>query len=246
MSCNRALEVQSYLDGELDAMAALSVERHLETCPDCAALKNEIELIRNAMREAPYHRASAPLRASIRAALDRETGTVRRPRTFWTGAASGFAATALAAALAVFVLMPSPQDEIARDVVAAHLRSLMGTHLIDVASENRHTVKPWFDGHIDIAPPVADYASQGFTLVGGRLDYVHGERVAALVYRHGGHVVNVFAWKNDGAAAPGLKTRNGYRLYAWKEGDLFLCAVSDTDASDLKRLAALIQETAKG
>ncbi|MDE2264816.1 MAG: anti-sigma factor [Alphaproteobacteria bacterium] len=247
MSCNRALEVQSYLDGELDAMAALAVERHIETCADCAALRDHIETIRKAMREVPYHRADPAFHTRLSKTLDREAGPWPRVGSrFWLGAASGFASAAIAAVLMVVVLMPSAQDRIASDVVSAHLRSLMGNHLVDVASENRHTVKPWFDGHVDISPPVADYAAEGFTLIGGRVDYVHGERAAVTVYRHGRHVVDVFAWKNDGAARPGEKTRNGYHLYAWKSGDLFLCAVSDTDPQELKRLAQLINQTAKG
>lgn len=248
MNCDRALEVHSYLDGELDAMAALSVERHLQECAECAALRDHITSIRRTMREMPYHRADPAFRTRLTKALDRETGErgLVSKRPFWAGAASGFGATALAAAVAFMMLLPSAQDQVASDVVAAHLRSLMGTHLIDVASENRHTVKPWFDGHVDVAPPVADYAAQGFKLVGGRVDYVHGERAAVMVYRHGAHVVNVFAWKDDGEAKPGSKTRDGYHLYAWKSGDLFLCAVSDADASALKQLATLIEQTAKG
>jgi anti-sigma factor RsiW len=153
---------------------------------------------------------------------------------------------ALAASLALFVALPPAQDEMANDVVAAHLRSLMGTHLIDVASSNHHVVKPWFAGHADISPPVTDYAREGFPLVGGRVDYVDGARAAVVVYRHGAHVVNVFAWKDDGRAKAGARNLDGYHLLAWKEGGLFFCAVSDMDAKELQALSELIRENVSG
>jgi anti-sigma factor RsiW len=242
MSCPRKLEVQACLDGEMDAVSSAAVERHIEGCAECTALRGEIEAIRRLMREeAPYHRASGAFRARLGKALEREAGVRARPNAFWRGAASGGVAVALAASLALLLLRPTAQDEIAGDVVSAHLRSLMGTHLIDVASSDHHTVKPWFDGHADVAPPVADFAGQGFKLVGGRVDYVHGERAAVVVYRHGAHVVNLFVWKNDGAASPGSREKNGYHLVAWAKGDLFFCAVSDTDADELKALQRLVQ-----
>lgn len=241
MSCPHRLEVQACFDGELDAVSAAAIENHIEGCTECAKLRADIDAVRSLMREqAPYHRADAALRRRIATALARESGTRRLP-TFWKGAASGGAAVALAASMMLTLLGPSVQDQIASDVVSAHLRSLMGTHLIDVASSDHHTVKPWFDGHADIAPPVENFADQGFKLVGGRVDYVHGERTAVVVYRHGAHVVNVFVWKNDGAATAGLRRRNGYTLLAWAKGDLFYCAVSDTATEELKTLAGLIQ-----
>lgn len=244
MSCPRKLEVQACLDGELDAVSSAAVERHVEGCAECAALRAEIETVRYLLRdEAPYHRAGDLFRDRLHNALDREQG-VRRLPAFWKGAASGAAAVAMAATLMLMLFRPSVQDQIAQDVVSAHLRSLMGTHLIDVASSDRHTVKPWFDGHADVAPPVVDHAAQGFTLVGGRVDYVHGERAAVVVYRHGAHVVNLFVWRNDGRASPGARTRNGYHLLAWARGDLFYCAVSDTDPQELKVLQKLIEASA--
>ena len=241
MSCPRRLEAQACLDGELDAVSSAAVERHIEGCAECTELRTEIEAIRRLMREeVPYHKAGDLLRARIRRNLDRGAGRIR-PTGFWKGAASGGAAVALAASLMLLLFQPSTQDEIARDVVSAHLRSLMGTHLIDVASSDHHTVKPWFDGHADVAPPVADFADRGFRLVGGRVDYVHGERAAVVVYRHGAHVVNLFVWRNDGAASPGTRTKNGYNLLAWAKGDLFYCAVSDAAPGELKAFQRLVE-----
>lgn len=246
MTCPRKLEVQAYFDGETDAASSAEVERHLLGCPECVALQDDIAAIRSAMRQVRYHAAGEKLRARVRHALDRESGrTVVRPSpSFWKGAASGIGATALAACLGLFLLLPQQQDEIANDIVTAHVRSLMGAHLVDVASSDHHTVRPWFDGRADIAPPADNFAQQGFQLVGGRLDYVDGRRAAVVVYRHGAHVVNVFAWRSDGAAKPGLHSRNGYTLLAWKSGDLFYCAVSDASVGELQKLEQLMQHTA--
>jgi len=252
MSCERALQTQAYLDGEMDSLASVEIERHIESCAECAALRDTIDALRRDIRDqASYHRADSTLREHVTNALDREgaparTPSIARPRPFWSGAFSGAAAMALAATLIFFIFVPAAQDQVANDVAAAHLRSLMGNHLIDVASSNQHTVKPWFDGHVDIAPPVADYGDQGFDLVGGRVDYVDGQRAAVVVYRHGKHIVNVFAWKNDGKASPGFKTRNGYHLLAWQGGDLFYCAISDMAPGELEALSHLIQKTAQG
>ncbi|MDR3527243.1 MAG: zf-HC2 domain-containing protein [Rhizomicrobium sp.] len=242
MSCSRQLEVQAWLDDEMDAVSGAALERHIAGCEDCARLRSDIEALRAALHQAPYHRASQSLRRGLTNALARESGG-RRPLGFWTGAATGMGATAMAACLALFLLLPSAQDEIAHDVVTAHLRSLAGNHLVDVVSSDHHTVKPWFDGRADLAPATADFDKQGFKLVGGRVDYVHGSRTAVLVYRHGAHVVNVFAWKNDGAARAGLRQKNGYTLLSWASGDLFYCAISDTATQDLQSLAHLIKQS---
>jgi anti-sigma factor RsiW len=207
-------------------------------------LRDELQEIRTAMNQhARYERPAPEFRSRIEAAIAREAGTSRpTPAPFWRGALSGAVATALAASIALFVLLPRPADRMADDVVAAHLRSLVGNHLIDVASSNHHVVKPWFAGRADISPPVADFAGQGFALAGGRIDFVDGRRAAVVVYRHGGHVVNVFAWKDDGSVPPGAHSLNGFHLLSWKEGGLMLCAVSDTAPQELRALADLIRK----
>lgn len=241
MSCPRKLDVQAYLDGESDAPASAEIERHLMGCAECAALAEDIKTIRLGLRQVRYHAAGEALRAKVRRSLDHESGfSVHIPRAFWNGVFSGIGATALAACLGLFLLWPRAQDQIARDVVDAHVRSLMASHLVDVASSDHHTVRPWFDGRIDIAPPADNFAAQGFALLGGRLDYIDGRRAAVMVYRHGAHVVNVFAWKSDGAATPGEHSRNGYTLLAWQKGDLFFCAVSDASVAELRKLQKLI------
>ncbi|HEY2885904.1 MAG TPA: anti-sigma factor [Rhizomicrobium sp.] len=247
MPCERAQQLEAYLDGELDAAAAAQVESHLETCGECRKAKVQIEALRTALREkATYHRADPQLRARIRANLDRETPRgriVRFPgvRAMWAGAAGGATATALAASLAFFLLMPAAGDPLITDITNAHLRSLASEHLIDVVSTDRHTVKPWLAAHADLSPPVADFSKQGFKLIGGRVDFLEGVRSAVTVYRHGAHVVNVFAWADYQESLPDFATRNGYHIVFWKSGNLTFCAISDTSIDDILALSRLLK-----
>ena len=127
------------------------------------------------------------------------------------------------------------------DLVSAHVRSLMPAHLIDVASTDKHTVKPWFSTHTDVSPVVADFEPQGYRLIGGRADYVNHQRSAVVVYQHGHHFINVFSWAATQRALPKNATRNGYHLICWTAGDLAYCAVSDTAWDELLGLARLLQ-----
>ena len=246
MSCSEALRVHAYFDGELDASAAAEVERHLETCPDCAMLLKDLEISRSSLREsAPYYRASDALRARIADALDGESGERLRParigKGFVWGAMSGGGATAMAAVLAFFLFLPVAPNLLVDDLTNAHLRSMMSDHLIDVVSSDRHTVKPWFAGHTDVSPPAVDFPKEGYTLIGGRADYVGGHRAAVVVYRHGKHVINVFAWIAGDESLPASALRNGYHLVFWKSGNMVLCAVSDTGLDELTTLTRLVQ-----
>jgi anti-sigma factor RsiW len=252
MPCNEALRVQAYFDGELDAAAAVEVERHLESCAECAALLADLEHTRKLVRtSAAYHRVDDGLREKIVDRMGGDSHAKRRSRRwfapdrrFLSGLTSGAGATALAAVLVFFLAAPpAPTAPLTTDLVNAHLRSLMSDHLYDVASSDRHTVKPWFAGHTDVSPPAADFSAQGFRLIGGRADYVDGHRTAVVVYRHGRHVINVFAWAADGEALPQPATRNGYHVMCWKGSDLAFCAVSDTGESELNDLTRLIRNT---
>ena len=249
MSCNEGLEVQAYFDGESDARAVIETERHLESCVDCASLLGDLEATRKLIRrESPYHRAGPTLHEKIRKMLDREVGIVTArqlrfspPRHFLSGAASGAGAMALAAALAVFLFVPQP-DPLVGDVMNAHLRSLMSDHLIDVVSSDRHTVKPWFAGHTDVSPPAADFSREGYKLVGGRADYVDGHRAAVVVYRHGAHIINIFAWAAGSEKLPTEETQKGYHIACWRGADLSYCAVSDTGMDELLDLVRLMKQ----
>jgi anti-sigma factor RsiW len=126
--------------------------------------------------------------------------------------------------------------------VSAHARSLLPAHLIDVESTDRHTVKPWFAGHTDVSPVVADFNEQGYRLVGGRADYFDHQRAAVVVYQHGPHIINVFSWAAGTGREPKDTTRNGYHLAFWKAGNLEYCAVSDTGWEELLGLTRLLKD----
>ena len=246
MACDEALKTQAYLDGELDAAQSLEVEAQLEHCVECQALAADHADMKAAMAGATYHRAPAALRAKINDMLDAEANVVplKTPRKsgFWLGAGSGAGGMAIAAALAFLVFAPA-NNAVVADLADAHVRSLMGEHLIDVASSDHHTVKPWFAGHSDVSPPAEDFKADGFTLVGGRADYVHGSRAAVVVYRHGAHVINLFAWADHDARLPGTSSRDGYRMVFWKQKDLDLAAVSDVDPAELDRFVDLVKKS---
>ena len=258
MLCPDSLRLQAYFDGELDALTAAEIERHMEHCPQCAQLYRSLESARAGLRrDLPYFRVPSSLAARLSNALD-QVGTpgtvppIRRPmadwrlRPFWTGALSGVGGSAVAAALALFILLPSPGNPLIEDVLGAHLRSLMPSHLIDVTSSDKHTVKPWFAGHSDVSPTVADFQPEGYKLVGGRADYVAHQRSAVVVYQHGAHIINVFSWAAGSRELSDTATRNGYHLVFWEQGDLEYCAVSDTSRAELIGLVRLIQAVGIG
>ena len=145
------------------------------------------------------------------------------------------------AGIAVFLLTAPSVLPVVDALVGAHVNSLLPTHLIDVVSTDQHTVKPWFAGHTDVSPVVADFEPNGYKLIGGRVDFVEHQRAAVVVYRHGPHVINVFTWAAAGRSLPSQLTRNGYHLAFWRMGDLEYCAVSDTGWNELLGLMRLLQ-----
>jgi anti-sigma factor RsiW len=253
VQCAEALRVQAYFDGEVDAVSALEVERHAERCPECRALLEHLAQTRARIRgELEFATAPAQLRASIARLLDEEMRSGARhaapprpagwrARPLWLGALGGLGA-ALAAGLALVVVSSLwLSNPLLDDLVSAHVRSLMPEHLTDVVSTDRHTVKPWFAGHADVSPVVADFAEQGYALVGGRADYFDRQRVAAVVYRHGAHLINVFAWVAGRRGLPESTTRSGYHIACWKLGNLQYCAISDTGWDELQGLTRLLR-----
>ena len=163
-------------------------------------------------------------------------------RSFWVGALGGVGGTAIAATFAFLLLVPRFANPLLDELVSAHVRSLMPSHLIDVVSTDKHTVKPWFTGHADVSPAVADFEPQGYRLVGGRVDYLDHQRSAVVVYQHGAHVINVFSWAGRERTLPADATRSGYHFAFWKAGDLDYCAVSDTGWDELLGLERLLRD----
>ena len=255
MQCAESLRVQAYFDSEVDAVSAAEIERHFEHCSACRELLQDLEKVRSALRSGISYAAAPPaLRAQILQALDRDPDAVPlKPRParpskvyggqrFWSGAFTGIGGTALAAALAFFLFLPSLVSPLSNEIVSAHVRSLMPAHLIDVVSTDKHTVKPWFAGHADVSPAVADFETQGYRLIGGRADYIDRQRAAVVVYQHGAHVINVFTWAASGARNLSNTTRSGYHLAYWQQGDIQYCAVSDTGWDELLALVRLLRE----
>jgi anti-sigma factor RsiW len=255
VQCAEALRVQAYFDGEVDAVSALEVERHAERCPECRALLEHLADTRARIRsELEFAAAPPQLRASITRLLDEERrGGARRraprvpasfrPRPFWLGALGGVGAAVAAGLALLFVSSLWVANPLLDDLVGAHVRSLMPEHLTDVVSTDRHTVKPWFAGHADVAPVVADFADRGYRLVGGRADYFDQQRVAVVVYEHGAHVINVFTWVAGRRALPQFATRSGYHIACWRLGNLQYCAVADTGWDELQGLVRLLRAT---
>lgn len=249
MQCAEALRVQAAFDGELDAVSAAAVERHAALCPECRELREHLERTRAAIRrELDYGRAPPELRSRITRMLDEATRPrVRWPRPFWLGAASGALAAGLAAVVAsvlLLPLLPLRSGALPDELIEAHVRSLSSQHLTDVISTDRHTVKPWFAGRADVSPVVADFAAQGFTLVGGRTDRIDEQRAAVLVYRHGAHLINVFAFAPGRAPLPATTSRRGFHIACWKSADLGYCMVTDAGWDEMQNLTRLLEDLA--
>ena len=232
----------AYADGELDLINAREIEQHLRTCEECRGAEKQIRALRQALTsDAPSYRAPAHLRRKIRAAVRREA----KEKTFspWLAFAVGAACAAIAVAIVSFqTTRVSREHAIVDQVVANHVRSLLATHLVDIASSDQHTVKPWFDGKIDFAPDVHDFATSGFPLVGGRLDYLDEKTVVALVYQRNKHPINVFimpATRNSDRS-PTLSTRRGYNLFHWTRGGMEYWAISDLNEAELRQFIALL------
>ena len=236
--------LHGYIDGELDAANSLELERHFKTCAACAAEKASLQSLRAALRKSDLNfRAPDSLKKDLRQFVQDLNEEKKSRKNFdwqWLWKFLAFGATAFAL-LAIF-LRPagiSGHDAFLNEVIASHVRSLQAEHLTDVVSSDQHTVKPWFDGKIDFAPDVKDFAAQGFPLVGGRLDYLNGRTIAALVYRHNKHFINVFVWPSADAKKPETEMRRGYVIINCATNGLCYCLVSDMNSTDLSELADL-------
>ncbi len=235
-------------DGELDAGHVRDVEAHVDSCAACAEKLKAIQALRTAMADASLRTAApAQLRSRIEALLPAaeapraadapREGSIRRWwRSFIGGFSVGAALSAAATAMLVIGLFTTGQDQqIADEVVSAHIRSLQAGHLTDVQTSDQHTVKPWFNGKVDVAPPVIDLTAQGFTLLGGRLDYIDGEPVASVIYQRRKHVINLFVAQRLGAARATIMARTiqGYNVRHWTEQGLDFWSVSDLAGDEL-------------
>ena len=235
--------LHAYVDGELDLANARETERHLQSCADCRGIERAIRELRSALNtEATAYRAPAHLRRNVRAALRREAKSSRHTLSPWLMFATGAAFAALIVGFVLFQTMRATRtDAIVDQVVANHVRSLLAAQLVDVVSSDQHTVKPWFDGKIDFAPEVHDLAVKGFPLVGGRLDYLDGKTVAALVYQRNKHAINLFITPAPGnrSISPTVTTRRGYNVVTWTNDGMKYWAVSDLNQAELRQFTQL-------
>ena len=239
MSCKETQTfMDGYLDGELYLVRNLELEQHLQECADCAALHQSRVALRAALRSPGLrYQASPKLRKSVQAALaQQDRGAWKWGRLWQIGA---FAATA-AALVVLAVFRPAP-NSVEREAVESHVRSLMANHLLDVPSTDQHTVKPWFAGKLDFSPVVQDFSDGGFPLVGGRLDYLDGRAVAAVVYRRNQHVINVFSWPVAARDSGFRKSaQQGYNVLETVRGGMRYELVSDLNSAELQQLAELL------
>jgi len=249
---DKAMLLEALLDGELDAVHAAEVEAHVAGCAGCRAALDELTAMRLMLR-APGVREAAPERLKVRIAAaitpDRAAANDDRPvsmlrRRAPMAAFGGVMGVAACFALALIVTPMLSAGALEDELVASHVRSLQASHLIDVATSDQHVVKPWFDGKLDFAPPVIDLAAQGFPIVGGRLDYVDHRSVAAVVYKRGRHLINLFIWPDAKPAPAGRHTRDGYTLLDWRQGGMTYWAVSDVNPNDLGAFETLLQARA--
>jgi mycothiol system anti-sigma-R factor len=254
--------MDAYLDGELDLITSQKVEQHLRDCPKCEqAYEVETAMAHAISQAAPYYKAPPELRERIQSSLRNEIGakatrngirgsqvmrTRKQPEARATLLGMPWNWLALAAAIALAAIVassflprlrqPGADQLLATQLIASHVRSLMADHLTDVASSDQHTVKPWLDTKLDFAPPVVDLSSEGFPLIGGRLDYLDNRPVAALVYGRRKHFINLFVWPvaSDEPKTPKTITRDGYQLLHWADLDFNYWAVSDVNLDDLQ------------
>jgi anti-sigma factor RsiW len=255
MNCQECYDyIDAYLDDELEVSATIVVRQHLRGCSNCQQILESRKALEGLLdRPQVSFQASDSLFGKVHSvlAIARTEGKQISSRKFAIPFPRFSVPLAWAATIAVMLGLVflnrgslfdrSQGDALAREVISSHLRSLLGTHLLDVPSADQHTVKPWFDGKLSFAPPVHDLADHGFPLIGGRLDYCNGREVAALIYQRKLHVINLFIWPSESGGnkvAEGF-TKDGYQVSHWDRDGFTFWAVSDVNAEDLKIFADL-------
>jgi len=233
-------DLDAYVDGELDVPTDALVRAHLDGCADCRHRVSQRQTLKRALQAFPYYEAPPRLRASISTAASRR----RSLRSLTLIAAAAVLVLAVGSGVSMLPSRPVAAGGPVEAVVDSHVRSLMADHLFDVRSTDQHTVKPWFTGKLDFSPPVVDLASLGFPLVGGRVDYLEGRQVAALVYQRRQHVINVFVAPSTAAnAGPAAQSVRGYHVRRWQSNGMSFSAVSDVNDAELDQFVAALRSS---
>ncbi len=247
MNCNEVgVWLHGYLDGELDLPQTIAIDRHLEGCVACSRAYQNQRGLSHSIRAAnlqytcPDHVRSR-IASLARPVAAKSAAATQVPRAWLAMAASVLLLVAISLLARPLIVARSSRNAIAQEVVACHVRSLQADHLTDVDSNDQHQVKPWFAGKLDFAPGVMDFSSEGFPLVGGRLDYLQHRSVAAVVYRRRQHVINLFIWPSDSSTVGmRLESNNGYQLVHWTLRGTAYWAISDLNLSELHQFAELV------
>lgn len=247
MNCKEArLMTYAYVDGELDVLTTARIELHVRDCITCQRRLHEHTALRTAIKTAaPYFKAPADLQERIRAQLrtpQKKRWSLSLGAWRWPSIGALVASiTLFSLTLALVINTPTADELSAHEVIASHVRSLMADHLTDIQSSDRHTVKPWFIGHLDFSPPVHDFTQQGFILVGGRLDYLNDRQAAALVYKNRKHIINLFISPALLMETSSIKAHHwqGYTAYEWTHAGMRFWAVSEVNEDDLNQFAQL-------
>jgi anti-sigma factor RsiW len=254
LSCQRAQElIHGYVDGELDLVRSLEVEQHIQECESCARTYRSQTTLRSSLKNnSLYYSAPKNLKKRIQSSLRKEAKSEMLPRGLgwrWLTVGASLAFMLLVGVvawrLAPRSIRPSGDELLAQEIVSDHVRSLqLENHRIDVVSQDPHTVKPWFDGKLDFAPPVKDFASQEFPLLGGRLEYLNNRTVAALIYQRRLHYINLFIWPAEPAGSTGEVAiqLQGYNLIHWSGSGMNFWAISDVNSVELREFARLVQQ----
>ncbi|HYL92998.1 MAG TPA: anti-sigma factor [Alphaproteobacteria bacterium] len=240
--------LEAYLDGEIDALHSAELEEHASSCAECGRELQSQRALKGLLQKADL-RFSAPedLKRNVRAKLGLPASEHKliQPRRAWWARPQVMGWSAVAALLlltigTVFLYRAQAEQRVAQQVVDSHIRSLLANHLADVPSSDQHTVKPWFNGKTSFSPRVVDLSDKGYPLIGGRLDYIDNQTVAALVYQRRGHVINLFAYPSSGKSEPVASQSRGYNVIRWESGGLECWAVSDLNAAELKDFVTLL------
>ncbi len=248
-----------YIDQELSLSEAADFEQHLNSCVECQIeYKEQAHVISLLKSNAAYFEATPQFAKRLAASLQRELPSKDAKNSWnfdwlqtWLG--NGLSKGAIISSLAAIVLStslflatPSAQQRLTEELTASHVRSLLADHLSDVISTDQHTVKPWFNGKLDYAPPTVDLTKVGYSMEGGRLDYINARTVAVIVYRHNKHPINLYVWPSAGSdSAVQVSSHHGYNLVHWAVSGMNYWAISDLEAGKLVSFANSINDGIK-